>query len=129
MVLLIVIVLGIGVAMSWGWYTESKWYQFYDPNKCLAIIEKYSGSRSMQILRALSNGELKPNDIKHYFNYGTRNRLSLCRQEYLLINQFKERNECEIVCKHSGYHRSTLDRVSLDICNGKAIVTENWTAW
>jgi hypothetical protein len=123
-ILLAVPVLGLFIVMI----TDSLPYIVYDVRKVRPIINQYSGSRSMRILRALSDGTLQPSDIRHYYNYGKSGTWSGTLQEYRLIRQLADRGECDIVTKHSGCNHSFLGEVELKIKRGKAVITKYWYA-
>lgn len=129
MVLLIVIFIAIVMGILWATFTSSLLYIFYEPSKFKSILNQYAGDRHMRILRALSDGTIKPSDIRHYFNYGGNVGLvEYSPQEYRLINRLADRGECEIIEKLSGSNRSVLYKTALEIKHGKAVITRYWHA-
>ena len=82
----------------------------------------------MQVLRALSDGKIKPSQIRRYYNYGNCDSLLCSVEELRLIRQFADRGECEIITKHSGSDRSHLHKIELSIERGRAVVTKHWHA-
>ena len=97
---------------------------FYDEKKCKKIISKYTGDKNMQILRALSSGELEPNDIKKYHSVGYSG--IPVDQEYILINNLSNKRDYAIKKYESGHSHSMLRKIELEIVNGNGIITEHW---
>ena len=78
----------------------------------------------MQVLRALSSGELKPSDIKKYYEVG----YSGCPadEEYVLINNLSNNRDYAIRRYESGSNFSILRKVELKIINGNAVILQHW---
>ena len=96
---------------------------FYDPDRCEKILDKYTGDRNMQVLRALAAWDLKPTDIKNYYAHGHTN--CFPNEEYKLINCLDR--ELYTVRKHmSGSNHSLLRDVELIITDGKGTIVEFW---
>lgn len=128
MILLIVLFTLPFMALFWAIITDSLAYRLYDPKKFNPILKEYTGNRSMQILRALATGEIKPSDIRHYYNSGKGGSLSYTREEYVLIGLIADKCECDIIKKDSGCNYSMLSERKLNIEHGKAVITEYWAA-
>ena len=105
---------------------------FYDPDKCERIISHYTGCRDIQILRALSCGELVPSDIKNYYTYGYCWDINSRHEEYVLINniQFNRYivDQYKYINRDSGAHHSRMKEVELQITDGKGYIIQHWVA-
>lgn len=128
MIFLIIVFALPVIVLLWAIITDSLAYRLYNPKKLKPILRQYTGNRSMQILRALATGEIKPSDIRHYYNSGKGGILSYTRQEYILIGGIADKGECEIITKASGCNYSMLSERELNIQHGKAVITEYWVA-
>lgn len=125
MLFIILAVLGFGTLL-WRLFDEIDNDIFYDRDRCENIISHYTGSRNMQVLRALSAGDLKPSDVKCFCASGS------CgvpaSQEYILINNVKNRfsSEYSIKTYESGSNHGMLQKVELKIDDGNGVITEHW---
>lgn len=113
--------------MFW-FFTRKRW--FYDPDKCEAIISRFTGTREMQTLRALSDGSLKVTDIKNFYAYGRAGYGYPPDEEYKLICHISDKAKdcCKIVRYDSGLDRSMLSEVELIVTDGAGVVKQFWTS-
>lgn len=98
---------------------------FYDKKYCEKVISQYTGCKKIQVLRALADGELKPSDIKKYYNYGSSGFYG-DHQAYVLIDKLSERREYGVKEYQSGCYHSMLNKIELQITKGNATITKHW---
>ena len=125
-ILLCVLTLVAVVGLFVDWYQKvwSRRTRFYDKEYCRRIISKYTGDEKIQVLRALTSGELHPSDIKRYYNCGEHN----CRgveEEYRLINRI-DTSEYTVEEYLSGSNSSRLLCVEVNIVDGKGTIVKHW---